>query len=455
MVAVNLGVVQWFQFAYAIWQFVRVAKFCRLPYATLAHTFMWLIGRWGRPFTVRNYLILEPPREKFYITADLVGLIQPWKDKKPGRDCILDLDVATEDDVEAGAAPVPVRRPLRRVTVKDEVAGITYQLCSRTLTASFLWNYLRDDPYCFVRSADLIFPTFDILDRVCPLDGLKKICQGDYVPVHKKRRFLAVPDREWELNQNFMRMLATIPLMAQAKGFQNLSLWISLVIVGVDQFSLLFNWLWQCFKDYLFFTFHIFMIKSQFQPQTRKTICVFFSTISDRMMFSDDVRLNFIRLRKGDLVYTMSPFNGTGFEIVKSPPFERKRKEAVPYTEERFGVYEEVNGDKCKGFPEEGTPIISHVVQGSRIDTIFLDNGGFYNFINNQHLHFGRWKGNDKEDFEDLLQLMEQMQMLPLLQTDAKLFKSLKFNVFLTPGRCRQDITFLTMKKNGMIGGII
>ena len=462
--------VLWFQFAYAIWQFVRVAKFCRLPYATLVHTFMWIIGRWGRPFTVRNYIVLDPARQRYFVNPDvLVGdLIKGWSENenKPGRKCILDI-VVPDGDLEAAATgtliPIdlrPLMYELHRLTLKDE--GLDYQFCSRMLRDSFVWNYLRDDPDCFARSADLIVPTFEILDRVSHLDGLKKICQGDYIPVARKGRFLAVPDRERELNQNFMRMLASIPLMAQAKGFNDESVWISLAIIAIDQASLPFNWLWQRFKEYMFYLFHMFMIKSRFQPQTRKTICTFFSTIGDRMMFSDEVCLNFIRLKKGDIVYTMSPFNGADFEIVKNP-FERKhRKKEEPSTAEMVGTYENANGEILKDFPAEGTHIITHEVRGSKIETMFIEGGGFYNFINKQHLHFGTWYiptevadeyYSCEEDFLDLLQVMEDMQMLPVHQTDGELLKSLKFNDFLKPGGTLQDITFLKVKRDLMTGG--
>ena len=64
---VNSSAVLWPQFAYSVWQFVRVDKYCRIPYALFVHTLMWLTGRWSHPFALRVYLVLETGREKFYV----------------------------------------------------------------------------------------------------------------------------------------------------------------------------------------------------------------------------------------------------------------------------------------------------------------------------------------------------------------------------------------------------
>ena len=64
---VNSSTVLWLQFAYLVWQFVRVNKYCRIPYAILVHTFMWVTGEWCPPFSLRSYLVLETGRAKFYV----------------------------------------------------------------------------------------------------------------------------------------------------------------------------------------------------------------------------------------------------------------------------------------------------------------------------------------------------------------------------------------------------
>lgn len=258
----------------------------------------------------------------------------------------------------------------------------------------------------------MVINGFEILDRISNLDGL-----------WRKRWFLAVPDRENYLNPKFMRVLATIPLMMQAKGFEDLTAYVSLSIIGIDVHSMFFNWLWQMFKKCLFYLFRVFMIKCKFQPRTRQNVCTFFSTISKEMMYSDEVRMNFIRLRKDDMVYTMSPFNGAEFRYCETPDFDHAGKAPVPYKESTFGRYKAFNGDYFEaGEIPEGTPVITHWVNNSRIDSMFLEDGSFLNFINNEHLHLGKWEGNDKENFQDLLRVMESMNMLPLVQTDKLRF---------------------------------
>lgn len=434
------GGLLWFQFAYSMWQFVRVAKFCRLPYATLAHTFMWVIGRWGCPFTSRTYIVLEQGRAKFYVPPE----VQDWILEEHGTTVV--------EDLSSGLGP-----HLRCLSVK----AADYKLCGTEfdIQNSFVWNYLRDDPDCFAVASDLLWPGFAVLDRISLVDGLKMMCQGDYIPNTRTTRFLAVPDRAAELNQNLMRILSTIPLMAQAKGYDNLSLWVSLVIIIVDQFSLLFNKIWQVFKNMFVYLFKLFMLKTKCQPHTRELICTFFSTISKRMMYSDQVRMNFISVKKGDMVYTMSPFNLADFERVEMPHFESVRKAARPYNEEEFGVFWDNNGKENR-FPE-GTSIRSYYVDDSRIDVIFMEDGGFYNYVNNVALHMGGWKYQDDpedtagnfDNFLDLLHIMEEMQMLPLRQTEEDQFQSLHFNVFLSPGSSPKDLAFLVAKRDAIIGG--
>jgi len=336
------------------------------------------------------------------------------------------------------------------------IKAADYKLCGTAfdIQNNFVWNYLRDDPDCFAVASDLLLPGLAILDRISLLDGLKMMCQGNYIPSTRKTRFLAVPDRGEELNQNFMRVLSTIPLMAQAKGYDSFSLWVSIVIIVIDQLSLLFNRIWEGFKNMLVYLFKLFMLKARFQPQTRELICTFFSTWSKRLMYSDGVRMNFIRVKKGEMVYTKSSFNLTDFERVETPHFVTVRKEPRAYSEEEFGVFRDTNGNE-NWFPD-GTSIRSYYVGDSRVDVIFMEDGGFYNYVNNVGLHFGVWKAHREGNFDeflDLLQIMEEMQLLPIEETKEGHFRSLHYNMFFSLGASPRDLTFLVVKKDAIIGG--
>jgi hypothetical protein len=123
------------------------------------------------------------------------------------------------------------------------------------------------------------------------------------------------------------------------------------------------------------------------------------SIVSRRMKYSDQVRKSLVRVREGDVVYTMSPFNLVDFVriIDRRDPFERRRKTPEPYSEEKFGKFT-FCGEEMD--TKEGSPVLTHYVDGSRIDTVFKDDGSFYNFRNNEHLHFGIWK-NVKDNSKD------------------------------------------------------
>lgn len=446
--------VLWFQFAYSLWQFIRVAKFCRLPYALFAHTVMWILGKWNRPFALRTYMTLETGRAKYYLTPQaLPGILETVRSS----------DDRTKKHVDV-VDSVPESAP--HLTCLTFTKPVKYELCiqsappffnsdSSTINESFVWNYLQVRPECFVTVSDLLWPGFAIVDRIGDLDGLKMICQGEYIPDTKTVRFLAVPDREEELNQNFLRLLSIIPLMVQAKGYTDLSVWVSVAIIAVDQSSLFFNWMWHLLKRYLFDLFKLYMIRvgCKFRPETRETVCTFFSTISPRMMYTDQVVKNFIGVKPGDVVYTMSPFNLADFERITTRPFTKSRKEPEPYDQEKFQFKRSIRPDSS---------VITHKVRGSDICSIFYDDGVFLNFINGDDLHFGVWKpASWPEDFAsvckdnilDLLQIMEEMQMLPFRQTDDINLQSLYFNDFVSPYKSPSDITYLVAKKPSIIGG--
>ena len=445
--------VLWFQFAYSLWQFIRVAKFCRLPYALFAHTVMWILGKWSHPFALRTYMTLGTGRAKYYLTPQaLPGILEAVRSS----------DDRTKKNIDV-VVSVPEFAPhLTCLTFKKPVK---YELCIQSAppffntnlnvtNESFVWNYLNVQPECFATVSDLLWPGFAIVDRIGDLDGLKMICQGEYIPDKKTVRFLAVPDREEELNQNLLRLLSIIPLMVQAKGYSDLSVWVSVAIIAMDQSSLFFNWMWQLLKHYLFDLFNLFMIRvgCKFRPKTRETVCTFFSTISPRMMYTDQVVRNFIEVKPGDVVYTMSPFNLADFDRITARPFTRRRKEPAPYDEEKFGFKVD----------RPDASVITHEVGGSKICSIFYDDGVFANFIDGEHLHFGEWIPPSwpegyasicKDNILDLLQIMEEMQMLPFRQTDDINLQSLYFNDFVSPSKSPSDITYLVAKKPSIIGG--
>ena len=445
--------VVWFQFAYLIWQFIRGAKFCRMPYALFAHTGMWILGKWSRPFALKTYLSLETGRAKYYLIPQaLPGILKEVRSS----------DDRTKKQVDV-VDSVPEFAP--HLTCLKFTKPVKYELCIQSAppffntkscctSESFVWNYLNERPECFVTVSDLLWPGVAIVDRIGDLDGLKMICQGEYIPQKETVRFLAVPDREEELNQNFVRLLSIVPLMVQAKGYSDLSVWVSVAIIAMDQLSLFFNWMWQLLKRYLFDLFNLFMIRVgiRFRPKTRETVCTFFSTISPRMMYTDQVVRNFIEVKTGDVVYTMSPFNLADFERITARPFTMRRKEPEPYDEEKFGF----------GINELDASVVTHEVAGSKICSIFCDDGVFLNFIDGEHLHYGEWKPASwpedlasvcKDNILDLLQIMEEMQMLPFRQTDDINLQSLYFNDFVSPYKSPGDITFLVAKKRSIIGG--
>ena len=443
--------VLWFQFAYSLWQFIRVAKFCRLPYALFAHTVMWILGKWSHPFALRTYMTLGTGRAKYYLsTQDLPGILLTARSSDDGTKKRINV-VQSNPEVACHLTCLTFTKPVKyELCIKSAPPSPNINLSP--MNESFVWNYLQERPECFATVSDLLWPGFAIVDRIGDLDGLKMICQGEYIPDTKTVRFLAVPDREEELNQNLLRLLSIIPLMVQAKGYSDLSVWISVAIIAVDQSSLFFNWMWQLLKHYLFDLFNLFMIRvgCKFRPKTRETVCTFFSTISLRMMYTDQVVRNFIEVKPGDVVYTMSPFNLADFDRITARPFTRRRKEPAPYDEEKFGF----KVDRCDA------SVVTHEVGGSKICSIFYDDGVFLNFIDGEVLHRGQWKsapcpeGSVKDNILDLLQIMEEMQMLPFRQTDDINLQSLYFNEFVSPSKSPStDITYLVAKKPSIIGG--
>lgn len=436
--------VLWLQITYLLWQFVRGEKYCRVPYALVVHTSMWLIGKWSRPFAKRNYLVLETGREKFFVTDSGAEACQ--------NSCICRTDRFRIEVSYPEEAPQ---------LVVISIPAINFKLCTSKdrKHQTFLWNYLRDKPECLARVADSLLPNVAILDRVSDVEALRMLCQGDYIPGRRNERFLAMPDRKHELHPNFILLLSTVPLIAQARGNEGLSIWISAGVLVIDHLSLVFNFVWQKLKRFGFYVLTAPMTGSYFQAQTREVLCSILSTLSRKLKPSDQVRMNLIKVREGDVVYTMYPrFNLADFDKITVPEFTRKRKTPRPYSKEKFGVFTNL-GDELE--IEEGTPVVTHYIDGARIDSIFQDTGEFYNFRNNEALHLGIWKcSKDAKDCDesynnllDLMQIMEEMQMLPVRQMDDGRLRSVDFNMFVDPKRSLKDLTFLVAKRAFIIGG--
>lgn len=191
------------------------------------------------------------------------------------------------------------------------------------------------------------------------------------------------------------------------------------------------------------------MLKTKCQPQTRSTICTIFSALSTRLNYSDVVRMNFIRVNKGD---TASPFNLVDFERIETPHFETVRKPGRPYSKEEFGIFSGGLGDEH--YFDDRSSDRSYEFGDCRLDVVIADTGELFNYVNSVAVHLGFWKDEVDSDDElgsysdilDLLHIMEQMRMLPVKQNADGRFQSLHYNMFLAPGSSPRDLTFLVAR---------
>ncbi len=208
----------WFQLFYAIWQFLRTAKYCRLPYVLFSSLWNGL-DSW---FKVRKIILLKNiPLDPILNALDYV------------------LDGVTMEKLgnDDGAHNYKVTfKNYATIYVTDQVRASHMVL----LHASIIRYNVK-----FGMEDDLLWPNGHLIRKVGFLHAMDHVMRGGgYETMPKIPCFFDYSSIE-VLNQNFLRLCSIWPLVLQARHFDFWSAVGSVIVIFLDVFSFQANKVWR------------------------------------------------------------------------------------------------------------------------------------------------------------------------------------------------------------------
>ncbi|KAG6553148.1 hypothetical protein Mapa_005207 [Marchantia paleacea] len=198
----------WFQMAYAVWQFVRTAKFFRLPYVMLSSLWHGL-DSWIKQ---RSLIMIKEESEvdKDPLTADVL-------DKQGMPEHMTITAIADSPNVELSFHP---DNPQVYVTTRLRAGHMKYL---RTYYLAYRNN--RRLPLKFGKDDDLLWPGVHLIRRLSFDDVVNAVLEGKgYETQPATKCFYDYTSNE-VLNQNFLRFASIWPLILQARSYDFWSIW--------------------------------------------------------------------------------------------------------------------------------------------------------------------------------------------------------------------------------------
>ncbi|MCO5608658.1 hypothetical protein L7F22_062872 [Adiantum nelumboides] len=428
------------QFAYAIWQFIRVAKFFRVPGALVYHLWIWIAKpefKGCKPFS-RQTIVQVVQGTKWIYNARV-------------EDCLRDDDKKLNE-----GHYLQRRRNVDYVVLQKDVAYCNIldrhsQVADTNNTRMFL-----------CAKADLILPNVYIADAYEWLEGFEKFLQEGASGLNLRANVLLMSSREHFLNQNFMRLLSIFPLMLQAKGFDYISIYASICIIVLDQLSYPANHVWKLFLD-LMVDLGKLLISRIPDVKTRQFISTFMATISPRLAFSDQLVRNFYFVRKNETVLLFGTSCAEFFHVDSMQDLEAPAGDTLkPFLELSKEDYECLN-NACmrannRSFSDYfhiqvGKQYIEHRIGEGRVMTFFLpETGAYYNFLDYDHLHYGSFRQGHENDVRKALKWLENHGKLPVTCNHKGQLRAVPFNTFVDQvGMRGYGVLSARVKKSGWV----
>jgi len=208
----------WFQLFYAIWQFLRTAKYCRLPYVLFSSLWNGL-DSW---FKVRKIILLKD------IPLDPIS---------NALDHVLDGMTMEKLGNDDGADNY-------KVTFKN-YATIYVTDQARASHMVLLHTFIIRDKVKFGMADDLLWPKGHLIRKVGFLHAMDHVMRGGgYEVMPEVSCFFDYSSTE-VLNQNFLRFSSIWPLVLQARHFDFWSAVGSIIVIFLDVFSFQANKVWR------------------------------------------------------------------------------------------------------------------------------------------------------------------------------------------------------------------
>lgn len=276
----------WAQTAYAVWQFIREAKFFRLPFLVL---FSFLTGRLSKSL---------PKKREIYCFLDNPEV---FVEKK-----ISHLSVPSLTNV---IAELPTRDEIKVIGVDNNTVILQGHRASVLQRAMQL---IEGGTFCD-NKVDVLLPGLYLFNISGMLSVFNNITSGKTCWVLKVNCFVDFSPKD-VLNQNFLRLLSITPLVAQARHMDALSLYLSFFIILLDINSFYANKVWKFAKGQLYRQVKLLISANVQSDSRRQFVHTFLSTISDDFMYCDTykkrvwlTRLKTVVFKSESSVYRLKP----------------------------------------------------------------------------------------------------------------------------------------------------
>lgn len=252
----------WFQMAYSIWQFIRTAKFFRLPYVTLSSSWHGF-DSWYK--TRKLILMLD----EVDVDKDAVSEAGPQfllSSPHPG----MTIDEVGDYNVEVSFFDLQTPAYYTCLTSKQRAAHMV-----------LLQNYKR--MVQFGRDDDLLWPKVHLIRRLSFEDAVSHVLSGKgYATGPQVVCFFDYSSREL-LNQNFLRFASIWPLILQARHYDFWSIVFSLFVILMDVLSYGANKLWRFVQYWISRLVKVVVLQFS-NRETRVFLFTFMGSISKRFV---------------------------------------------------------------------------------------------------------------------------------------------------------------------------
>ncbi|KAG0623276.1 hypothetical protein M758_3G161700 [Ceratodon purpureus] len=241
----------WFQMAYSVWQFMRTAKFFRLPYVMVSSVWNG-IDSWIK---TRNLIMMRDDLglDNFHDQDSLLSKL-PEGTKT--------LDVGTNVEVSFGGS-------YKCLTSRHRAAHMM-QLRQFKNTNRQL-QFGRDD--------DLLWPKAHLIRSVSFEHAMDHVLAGKGYDISLATASFFDYSSKQVVNQNFVRFASIWPLILQARSYDFWSVIFSIVIILMDLFSYWANKVWK-FVQYWISRLVKWMISQVPSRERRIFLFTFMATIS-------------------------------------------------------------------------------------------------------------------------------------------------------------------------------
>ena len=346
----------WWQTGYSIWQFIRVAKYFRMPYAICYTLFGLLFQNGPYPFEKRRVFYIRKGGKWPYDT----GL--------------------KEGDKEVNGCFV-IQRMCTRYALKEDDY---YNLHTIDIKK----------PHLFCSERDLLGGNLYIINKLEYGEALETFLKPENKEEVLEMRVLVYPSEE--INKNLMRLFSIIPLLLQANQLKLLSIIFLISIIVVDLLSNILEkrcWIPTKLKLKDYIRWGLTKVKSRSQ---RSAISKYLSSISLSLLHSDNFTCNFKRVVPGEKVWIMPNSYLDGFKNYCRAPL--RIYDMVLVEEDASFIKKHNEGQRLVGRDayfsiRDGSLKYTVITKQGELKCIFVlgrnRRGMAYNFLDDVELHWG------------------------------------------------------------------